>query len=102
MIDPANEVDAEMDVAMENRRITAVSADLAFERGDIVHGVRGLQVWPGFMNMHMHLGDLFETGSVPIFESVADEVTVALSPGGAHPSPVSFFVSRAEPRRTRR
>ena len=31
--------------------------------------------------MHLHLGDLFEISSAPIFESVADGVTVALSPG---------------------
>jgi hypothetical protein len=51
--------------------------------------------------MHLHLGDLFETSSSPIFESVADGVTVALSPGASNtfmaPSLLGAEVDRGVP-----
>lgn len=84
VIDPANEVDDEMDVAIEDGRIAEVAGDIVPERGDSVYDVRGLQVWPGLIDMHLHLGDLFETSAAPIFEAVADGVTVALSPGASN------------------
>lgn len=81
MIDPANGVDAEKDIALRGSYVAEVADDIGPERGDCLYDVRGLQVWPGLIDMHLHLGDLFETSSAPIFESVADGVTVALSPG---------------------
>lgn len=84
VIDPANEIDAEMDVAIEDGRIAEVADDITPGRGDSVYDVRELQVWPGLIDMHLHLGDLYETSSAPIFESVADGVTVALSPGATN------------------
>jgi dihydroorotase len=81
LIDPANHVDEGMDVAFEGTRVVEVADSIRPERGDRLYDMRGLQVWPGLIDMHLHLGDLFETSSAPIFESVADGVTVALSPG---------------------
>ena len=81
MIDPVNGVDAEKDIALQNSYVAEVADDIGPERGDRIYDVRGLQVWPGLIDMHLHLGDLFETSAAPIFESVADGVTVALSPG---------------------
>jgi hypothetical protein len=73
-----------MDAAIEDGRIAEVAEDIMPERGDSVYDVRGLQVWPGLIDMHLHLGDLYETSSAPIFEAVADGVTVALSPGATN------------------
>src|SRR5918997_5524651 len=84
VIDPANAVEAEKDVAFRGRRVEEVADEIRPERGDRVFDVRGLQVWPGLIDMHLHLGDLFETSSSPVFESVADGVTVALSPGAGN------------------
>jgi dihydroorotase len=84
VIDPANGVEAEKDVAFRGPRVEEVADEIRPERGDRVFDVRGLQVWPGLIDMHLHLGDLFETSSAPIFESVADGVTVALSPGAGN------------------
>jgi dihydroorotase len=81
VIDPVNGIDAEKDIALQNSYVAEVADDIGPERGDRVYDVRGLQVWPGLIDMHLHLGDLFETSAAPIFESVADGVTVALSPG---------------------
>jgi dihydroorotase len=84
LIDPANGVEAEKDVAFRGPRVEEVEDEIRPERGDRVFDVRGLQVWPGLIDIHLHLGDLFETSSAPIFESVADGVTVALSPGAGN------------------
>jgi dihydroorotase len=84
LIDPANRLDVEADVAIRGARVVEVADDIGPERGDRIYDVRGLQVWPGLIDMHLHLGDLFETSSAPIFESVADGVTVALSPGASN------------------
>ncbi|WP_053057924.1 amidohydrolase family protein [Rubrobacter aplysinae] len=84
VIDPANGVEDELDVAFRESRIEEVAGEVRPGPGDRVYDVRGLQVWPGLIDMHLHLGDLFEASSSPIFESVADGVTVALSPGAGN------------------
>lgn len=84
VVDPANGVEGEMDVAFRGSRVEEVADDIRPERGDRIFDVRGLQVWPGLIDIHLHLGDLFETSSSPVFESVADGVTVALSPGAGN------------------
>lgn len=84
VIDPANEIEGEKDVAFRGPRIEEVADSIRPEPGDRVFDVGGLQVWPGLIDMHLHLGDLFEVSSSPIFESVADGVTVALSPGAGN------------------
>jgi predicted amidohydrolase len=84
VVDPANGVEGELDVALRGSRVEEVGAGSRPEPGDRVYDVAGLQVWPGLIDMHLHLGDLFETSSSPVFESVADGVTVALSPGAGN------------------
>jgi dihydroorotase len=84
LIDPANRLDEDADIAIRGARVVEVADGIGPERGDRIYDVRGLQVWPGLIDMHLHLGDLFETSSAPIFESVADGVTVALSPGASN------------------
>jgi dihydroorotase len=101
VIDPANGVDAEKDVAIQGSFVAEVADGIGPERGDRVYDVSGLQVWPGLVDMHLHLGDLFETSSAPIFESAADGVTVALSPGASNtfmaPSLLGAEVDRGVP-----
>src|SRR5215212_10731171 len=101
VIDTANSIDAEKDIAFEGAYVAEVADEIGPERGDRLYDVRGLQVWPGLIDMHLHLGDLFETSSAPIFESVADGVTVALSPGASNtfmaPSLLGAEVDRGVP-----
>jgi dihydroorotase len=101
VIDPANDVDGERDLALQGSYVVEVGDNINPERGDRVYDVRGLQVWPGLIDIHLHLGDLFETSSAPIFESVADGVTVALSPGASNtfmaPSLLGAEVDRGVP-----
>jgi hypothetical protein len=98
----------ERDLALHESYVVEISdnisperGDRVSERGDRVYDVRSLQVWPGLIDIHLHLGDLFETSSAPIFESVADGVTVALSPGASNtfmaPSLLGAEVDRGVP-----
>jgi hypothetical protein len=91
----------ERDLALQGSYVVEISDNISPERGDRVYDVRGLQVWPGLIDIHLHLGDLFETSSAPIFESVADGVTVALSPGASNtfmaPSLLGAEVDRGVP-----
>ena len=101
VVDPANGVEGEKDVAFHGARISEGADEIEPERGDRVYDVRGLQVWPGLIDMHLHLGDLFETSTAPIFEGVSDGVTVALSPGAGNtfmsPSLLGAEVDRGVP-----
>jgi dihydroorotase len=101
VVDPANDVDGEKDLAFQESHIVEIGDNIGPESGDRLYDVRGLQVWPGLIDMHLHLGDLFETSSAPIFESVADGVTVALSPGASNtfmaPSLLGAEVDRGVP-----
>lgn len=67
VVDPANGIEEERDVAFIGPFISEVADKIKPERGDRVFEVAGLQVWPGLIDMHLHLGDLFETSSAPIF-----------------------------------
>jgi dihydroorotase len=91
----------ERDLALQGSYVVEISDNISPERGDRLYDVRGLQVWPGLIDIHLHLGDLFETSSAPIFESVADGVTVALSPGASNtfmaPSLLGAEVDRGVP-----
>ena len=60
-----------------------------------------LIVAPGLIDMHIHLGDLFEVSTQPIFESVANGTTLGLSPGAGNtymaPSLLGAEVDRGVP-----
>jgi len=84
VIDPANKVEAVKDIAFKGEFIIEVADQIKPQKGDRVIGVEGLLVWPGLVDMHLHLGDLFEVSTEPIFCAVADGVTVGLSPGAGN------------------
>ncbi len=54
VIDPANGVDAETDVSIEDGRISSVAPDID-PKGAEVLDAKGLVVAPGFIDMHVHL-----------------------------------------------
>jgi dihydroorotase len=84
VVDPKNGIEEVKDVAILNDRISEVSDDITPEKGDKVIRCDGLLVVPGLIDMHLHLGDLFDVSSAPIFESVQDGVTMGLSPGAGN------------------
>ena len=56
VIDPANQVDAVMDVAVANGKIAAVEKNIAANHAGKVVDVTGLYVTPGLIDIHCHLG----------------------------------------------
>lgn len=84
LIDPKNEINQVMDIAILGDEIVEVGQDIYVEKGDKVIDCEGLLVVPGLIDAHLHLGDLFEVSTNPIYGAVADGVTTALSPGAGN------------------
>lgn len=84
VIDPKNQINEVKDVLIENGIIAHVGDDLAAEKGDRIINCEGLLVMPGLIDMHLHLGDLFEVSTNPIFCAAEDGVTLGLSPGAGN------------------
>jgi len=84
VIDPRNGIDDVKDVAFVQDRITEVADGIGAESGDKIIDCAGLLVVPGLIDMHVHLCDLFEVSTEPIFEAVRDGVTIGLSPGAGN------------------
>ena len=55
VIDPANNIDAHLDIAVSGKRIAAVSADIPDQRARKVINLSGLYVVPGLIDIHAHV-----------------------------------------------
>ena len=70
-------------------------------KGDRIIDCEGLIVMPGLIDMHLHLGDLFEVSTEPISCAAQDGVTIGLSPGAGNtfmaPSLLGAEVDRGLP-----
>ncbi|NPV72144.1 MAG: amidohydrolase family protein [Firmicutes bacterium] len=101
VIDPKNKVDAVKDISIRDGMISKVADSIIPEKGDRVIDVNGLLVFPGLIDMHLHVGDLFEISTDPIYTAVADGVTMGLSPGAGNtlmaPSLLGAEVDRGLP-----
>lgn len=84
VVDPKNQVDTDADILVENGIVCQVAPDIKPEAGDKVIDCGGLIVMPGLVDMHLHLGDLFEVTTNPIFCAAEDGVTLGLSPGAGN------------------
>src|SRR5258708_337416 len=56
VIDPANHVDAVMDVAVSKDKIAAVEKDVPASQAGKVVDASGLYVTPGLIDIHVHIG----------------------------------------------
>jgi dihydroorotase len=56
VIDPANQVDAVMDVAVSKDKIAAVEKDIPTSQAEKVVDAGGLYVTPGLIDIHVHVG----------------------------------------------
>lgn len=101
VVDPANGVDAVADVALAGGRIEAVAPGIDARHGDRVVDVAGLVVVPGLIEVHLHLHDLFEVTTRPVYEAIASGTTLAISPGAGNtlmaPSLLGAEVDRGLP-----
>lgn len=84
VIDPKNGISEVCDIRTAGGEIVQVESGLAPEAGECVLDCEGLMVWPGLIDMHLHLGDLFEVSTAPITCAVQDGVTFGLSPGAGN------------------
>ena len=101
VVDPANNIEQVMDLAISQDRIVQVADEITPESGDIVINAQDLLVFPGLIYMHLHLGDLFEVSTNPIYGAAAGGVTVVISPGAGNtlvaPSLLGAEVDRSLP-----
>ena len=56
VIDPANHIDAVMDVAIAKDKIAAVEKEIPANQAGKVVNVSGLYVTPGLIDIHFHIG----------------------------------------------
>jgi dihydroorotase len=56
VIDPANHIDAVMDVAITKDKIAAVEKEIPASQAGKVVNVSGLYVTPGLIDIHFHIG----------------------------------------------
>ncbi len=101
LVDPKNGLDQVTDIALLNGHVVEVSAEIIPAKSDRVLDCTGLIVMPGLLDMHLHLGDLFDIYESPLFKAAADGVTLGLSPGAGNtfmtPSLLGAEVDRGLP-----
>ena len=84
LVDPKNKLDCVMDIALLDGRVIEVSENIPVKISDRVLDCAGLVVMPGLVDMHLHLGDLFDIYESPLFKAAVDGVTLGLSPGAGN------------------
>ena len=84
IIDPKNKVDAVSDLLIQEGKIRRIAKTIVPEKGDRIIDCKNLLVIPGLIDIHLHLGDLFEVSTEPVFCAVEDGVTLGLSPGAGN------------------
>lgn len=72
------------DIMIDGNEIIEIGSDLGIDGDELYLDCEGLQVWPGLIDMHLHIGDLFEISTQSAILAVCDGVTTALSPGAGN------------------
>ena len=84
VVDPGNNKDEVMDLAVLDGVVHQAGGMIRPENGDRIIDCEGLLVMPGLLDMHLHLGDLFEVSTGSVFCAAEDGVTIGLSPGAGN------------------
>lgn len=84
VVDPKNNIEEVKDIVIYNGEISEVGDDIKPEKGDKVVNCEEAMVIPGLIDMHLHLGDNFETDYEPAYEAPCHGVTIGLSPGAGN------------------
>lgn len=84
LVDPKNKINGVFDLAILDDEIVELGEDINVEKGDMILDCESLLVVPGLIDMHLHLGDLFEISTNPIYEAASHGVTTGLSPGAGN------------------
>jgi dihydroorotase len=83
VIDPANGIDARMDVAIADGRIAAVAAGLPSDRAKKVARVDGCHVTPGLIDIHVHAYGGYQGWLFMDEHALPNGVTTVVDTGGA-------------------
>ncbi len=84
LVDPGNHIMDEMDLIIEGGRIIEIGPDLKPEKGDRIIDCSEMEIWPGLIDMHLHVSDLFEIHTNTAYGAAEDGVTTAFSPGAGN------------------
>lgn len=83
VIDPANDIDEDMDVAVVGDRIAAVDRDIPSEKAGKVANVDGYYVTPGLIDIHLHAYGGYQGWMFPDEHVLPHGVTTVVDTGGA-------------------
>jgi dihydroorotase-like cyclic amidohydrolase len=101
VVDPRNGRDGTMDVSIVGDRIEACAKSIKPQPGDKVMGVDRYYVFPGLIDMHNHIADLWDNWNRCAEDTVASGGTMSFSPGAGNtligPSLIMADWDRAAP-----
>lgn len=84
LVDPSNGIEAVKDIVIEGDQVIEVCDKAGAEKGDRLIDCAGLEIWPGLIDIHLHVSDLFEIHTNTAYGAAEDGVTTALSPGAGN------------------
>lgn len=84
LLDPLNEISAGRNILIEDGYIVEVAEIIEEKKGDVVIDCQGLQIWPGLIDIHLHISDLYEIHTNTAYTAAQDGVTTGLSPGAGN------------------
>ena len=73
VIDPRNNIDSKLDIAIADGRILEVSAGIAKQRAKKIIDVKGLYISPGFIDLHTHVFVGSNTGFADGINSISPD-----------------------------
>ena len=83
VIDPANQIDGVMDIAIKDNKIASVSEDIPSEGSGQTISVAGCYVTPGLIDIHVHVYGGYAGWMFPDVHSFTNGVTTVVDTGGA-------------------
>jgi len=83
VIDPANHIDARLDIAVQGDRIAAVDKDIPTDQSKKIAHVNGYYVTPGLIDIHLHAYGGYNGWMFPDEHVLPQGVTTVVDTGGA-------------------
>jgi dihydroorotase len=84
VIDPAQDIDSHLDIAIDGDKITAIGANIPFQQGRRVIDITGKIVTPGLIDMHCHVyAGIHKDSTEPDSAGVKQGVTTVVDGGSA-------------------
>ena len=98
VIDPAQNIDATMDVAINGDKVAAASKDISPQEGKQVIEAKGKIVTPGLIDMHVHCFDsIMKIALEPDVAGVKHTVTTVVDSGSAGHATFAAFTKHILP-----